>query len=134
MRQARLLLADSHTIMLEALRRLLEPKFEIVGIADDTKSLFEAVDKLKPNIAVVDLSLPVANKGNIARQLKDRNPELKLIVLSVHDEPAVVNEAMAAGALGFVLLRSAAWDLIPAIREVLEGRTYVSPALGGKVW
>lgn len=120
--------------MLRSIGDLLEPGFEIVGMVEDAKTLLKAADILKPDIAIVDLSLPVAGKDNIARLLKDRNPELKLIVLSVHDEPAVVNEALAAGALGFVLKRSAAWDLIPAIQEVLEGRTYVSPALGGKVW
>ena len=132
MKQARLILADSHKVMLEALRRLLEPKFEIVGMADDTNSLFEAVDKLKPDIAIVDLSMPVSNKFNIARQLKNRNPELKVIVLSVHDEALVVRESLASGALGIVLKWSAAEDLVPAIREVLEGHTYISPALGGK--
>jgi len=63
------------------------------------------------------------------RQLKDRNPGLKVIVLSVYDEPEVINKILATGVSGYVLTRSAAWDLIPAIRKVLQGQTYVSPAL-----
>ncbi|MCH7913420.1 MAG: response regulator transcription factor [Deltaproteobacteria bacterium] len=128
MKKARVLLADSHKLMLEASRYLLEPTFEIVGTVNDTISLLEAAETLKPDVAVVDLSMPVSNGVNAVRQLKNRNAELKVIVLSVHDEPEVVNEVLAIGVLGFVLKRSAALDLIPAIWKVLQGRTYVSPA------
>ncbi len=128
MKKARVLLADSHKLMLEASRYLLEPTFEIVGTVNDTKSLLEAAETLKPDVVVVDLSMPVSNGVNAVRQLKYRNAELKVIVLSVHDEPEVVNEVLAIGVLGFVLKRSAALDLIPAIWKVLQGRTYVSPA------
>ena len=128
MKKARVLLADSHKLMLEASRYLLEPTFEIVGTVNDTISLLEAAETLKPDVAVVDLSMPVSNGVNAVRQLKNRNAELKVIVLSVHDEPEVVTEVLAIGVLGFVLKRSAALDLIPAIWKVLQGRTYVSPA------
>jgi len=128
MKKARVLLADSHKLMLEASRYLLEPTFEIVGTVNDTISLLEAAETLKPDVAVVDLSMPVSNGVNAVRQLKNRNAELKVIVLSVYDEPEVVNEVLAIGVLGFVLKRSAALDLIPAIWIVLQGRTYVSPA------
>lgn len=128
MKKARVLLADSHKLMLEASRYLLEPTFEIVGTVNDTKSLLEAAETLKPDVVVVDLSMPVSNGVNAVRQLKYRNAELKVIVLSVHDEPEVVNEVLATGVLGFVLKRSAVLDLIPAIWKVLQGRTYVSPA------
>ena len=128
MKKARVLLAYSHKLMLEASRYLLEPTFEIVGTVNDTISLLEAAETLKPDVAVVDLSMPVSNGVNAVRQLKNRNAELKVIVLSVHDEPEVVNEVLAIGVLGFVLKRSAALDLIPAIWKVLQGRTYVSPA------
>jgi len=128
MKKARVLLADSHKLMLEASRYLLEPTFEIVGTVNDTISLLEAAETLKPDVAVVDLSMPVSNGVIAVRQLKNRNAELKVIVLSVHDEPEVVNEVLAIGVLGFVLKRSAALDLIPAIWKVLQGRTYVSPA------
>jgi DNA-binding NarL/FixJ family response regulator len=129
MKEARLLLADSHELMLEGLSYLLKSTFEIVGKVNDTKSLLEAAETLKPDVAVVDLSMPAFNEVNAVRQLKDWNPELKVIVLSVYDEPTVVNETLDIGVSGFVLLRSAAWDLIPAIRYVLQGRTYVSPSV-----
>ena len=129
MKEARVLLADSHKLMLEASRYLLEPTFEIVGTVNDTKSLLEVADTLKPDVAVVDLSLPTTNEVNAVHQLRNRNPELKVIVLSVYDEPEVINKILATGVSGFVLTRSAAWDLIPAIRKVLQGQIYVSPAL-----
>jgi len=129
MKEVRVLLADSHKLMLCGLNHLLNPMFEVVGQVNDAKSLLEAAETLKPDVVVVDLSMPAFHEDNVVRQLKDRNPELKVIVLSVHDEPTVVNKTLATGVSGFVLTRSAAWDLIPAIRKVLQGQTYVSPAL-----
>jgi DNA-binding NarL/FixJ family response regulator len=90
------------------------------------RSLVEAVDRIAPDLAVVDLSIPVAEGTNVARQLKRRYPSLPLIVLSVHDEPAVASQLLAAGVAGFVLKRTAATDLVPAIEEVLRGGKYVS--------
>ncbi len=129
MKEARVLLADSHKLMLCGLDHLLNPMFEIVGMVNDTKSLLEAAETLKPDVVVVDLSLPTSNEVNAAHQLRDRNPELKVIVLSVHDGSTVVQETLATGVSGYVLFRSAAWDLMPAIQKVLQGETYVSPAV-----
>jgi len=95
----------------------------------DKASLFETAEKIKPDLAVVDLSLPVSGEINIARQFKDKYPDLKIIILSVHDEKTVVSEMMVSGISGFVLKRSAASDLIPAVEEVLGGKTFVSPSL-----
>ena len=129
MKQGCILLADSHLNMLEGVRSLLQGMFAAVVMVADETSLFQAADKLKPDLAVVDLSMPVADEFNVARCLKNHYPELKVIILSVHDEPMVVKEALAAGACGFVLKRSVATDLIPAVREALEGRTFISPAV-----
>ncbi len=126
---ARVLLADSHMLMLEGLSYLLKPTFEVVGMVSDTNSLLEAADKIKPDVVVADLSMPTFHEVNAVRKLKDRNPELKVIVLSVHDGSTVVQETLATGVSGYVLLRSAAWDLMPAIQKVLQGETYVSPAV-----
>ncbi len=101
MNQPRLLLADSQNAMLEAIKSLLEPEFEIVGTVHDKKSLHESADTLKPDIAVVDFSM-LGFDLTVVRQLKNRNPELKLIILSVYDEALVVRETLAAGALGYV--------------------------------
>ncbi len=122
------LLADRHQNMLEGVRRLLDTIFDAVVMVADEKSFYDAVEKLRPALTIVDLSLPVSGESNVARWLKSRHPDLKFIILSVHDEPTVVDEVLDAGASGFVLKRSAVTDLIPAIREVLQGRSYVSPA------
>lgn len=128
MKQGRVLLADSHQNMLEGIRGLLETMFEAVVMVADERSLLEATDMLKPDLAVVDLSLPPSGEVNVARRLKNRHPELKVIFLSVHDEATVLKEILAAGAGGFVLKRSAATDLVPAVQQVLQGGTYISPA------
>jgi DNA-binding NarL/FixJ family response regulator len=128
MKPGRVVLADSHLNMLEGVHSLLEDLFDTVLMVADERSLMEAVATFKPELVVVDLSLPGVEEANIARRLKSRFPDLRIIVLSVHDEPAVVRQFMGAAA-AFVLKRSAATDLLPAIREVLRGGAYVSPAL-----
>ncbi len=125
MKKPRVLLADSHMVMLVGLRYLLDPTFEIVGMVDNPDSLLASADKLKPDVVVMDLSITI----DTARQLKKQNPQQAIIVLSAYDEPAVMRQALDAGSIGFVLLQSAAWDLIPAIGAVLEGKTYVSPGV-----
>lgn len=129
MKRGCVILADSHQNMLDGIRGLLETVFETVVMVADKKSLFEAADKLKPELAVVDISLPISGEANIARQFKSRYPELKFIIVSVHDEPTAVQEVMSAGASGFVLKCSIATDLFPAVRAVLQGGTYISPPL-----
>jgi len=129
MKYGSVILADRHQNMLEGIRGLLEAMFETVVMVADKASLFDTTEKINPDLAVVDLSLPVSGEINIARQLKDKYPELKIIILSVHDEKTVVSEIMASGVSGFVLKRSVASDLISAVEEVLGGKTFVSPLL-----
>jgi DNA-binding NarL/FixJ family response regulator len=119
-------LADSHLNMLRGVLDLLETMFEVVVMAADEKSLVAAIDKLKPDLVIADLSLGVSSEGNIARFLKKRYPELLFIILSIHDDSTVVEECLAAGTAGFVLKRKAAMDMIPAVREVLRGRKFIS--------
>ena len=125
------ILADSHLNMLRGVRDLLETMFEVVVMAADEKSLVAAIDKLMPDIVVADLSLSVSSEGNIARFLKKRYPDLLFIILSIHDDSTVVEECLAAGTAGFVLKRTAAMDMIPAVREVLQGRKFVSQSARG---
>jgi DNA-binding NarL/FixJ family response regulator len=120
------ILADRHPNLLEGIRGLLETMFESVVMVADKRSLFEAVERIKPDLAVVDLSLAGSGEASIARAINDSYPELKLIILSVHDEPAAIDEVMSAGALGFVLKRSVAIDLFKAVESVQQGRTFVS--------
>jgi len=129
MKYGSVILADRHQGMLEGIRGLLEAMFETVVMVADKASLFNTAEKIKPDLAVVDLSLLVSSEINIARQLKDKYPDLKIIILSVHDEPTVVSEIMNSGVSGFVLKRSAASDLFSAVDEVLGGKTFVSPSL-----
>ena len=94
----------------------------------DEPSLTEAVAGAQFDLVIADLSFPLSSGENVARLLQRLNPELKAIILSVHDEQTVVDECLAAGAKGFVLKRSAATDLLAAVEAVLKGGTYISPA------
>ncbi len=123
------ILADRHQNMLEGIRGLLEVMFETVIMVADKSSLLEAIKKIGPDLAVIDLSLPVSGEINIAHQIKSAYPDLKIIILSVHDDNTVVNVVMGCGISGFVLKRTAATDLFPAVDEVLGGKTFVSPSL-----
>jgi DNA-binding NarL/FixJ family response regulator len=131
MKWGRVLLADSHLNMLGGVHSLLDALFEAVLMVADERSLVDAVPTFMPDLVIVDLSLPGEGEPNIAKCLMRRHPHLRLIVLSVHDEPAVVSQMLSAGVAGFVLKRTAATDLLPAIKEVLGGGTYVCPALQG---
>ena len=113
--------------MLGGIHSLLDASFESVLMVADERSLMEAVATFKPELVVMDLSLPGEGEANIAKRLMQRHPELRLIVLSVHDEPTVVSQVRNAGVAGFVLKRAAATDLIPAVNVVLQGGNYVSP-------
>jgi DNA-binding NarL/FixJ family response regulator len=133
MKYARVLLADSHLNMLGGVHGLLEARFEVVLMVADERSLEDAATTFRPDLVVVDLSLPRAGEVDIARRLLGRHPGLRLIVLSVHDEPTVVAQMLGAGVAGFVLKRAMGTDLLPAVQEVLRGGTYVSPALQGEL-
>jgi DNA-binding NarL/FixJ family response regulator len=121
------LLADNHPNMLAGVQSLLENLFTVVVMVTDEASLHVAIIKMTPDVVVVDLSLPVEGSYNIMLELSSRYPGLKIIVLSVHDEPAAVQASLAAGVAGFVLKRTAVRDLVEAVEAVLEGRSYISP-------
>ena len=129
MPQGRVVLADKNTNVLGGIRRLLEAEVEAVLMVTDEISLRHALEHFNPDVVVADLSLPVSTSSNIARELKNRFPLIKVIILSMHDERSVFDEVMASGIEGFVLKRRAVMDLIPAIREVLRGHKYISPDL-----
>ncbi len=131
MRQCRVILADKHSSMLGGIRRLLEEEVETVLMVADEISLYHALANFDPDVVVADLSLPISTGTNIAWGLKKNFPKIRIIILSIHDEKSVVDDAMAAGVEGFVLKRRAVVDLIPAIREVLQGRKYISPDVNG---
>jgi DNA-binding NarL/FixJ family response regulator len=125
-------LADAHPEMLEALRGLLAGRFRTTMMVADVTSLLEAVERIGPDLVVVDHSLSASGDVNVVRTLFSRYPGLRVIVLSVHDEQAAVSQVLSAGAAGFVLKRTAAADLMAAVDAVLRGETYVSAVSGSR--
>lgn len=129
MKQKRILIADAHPTMLSSLRVLLKDTFDVMFMVADERSLVEAVARAEPDLVIADLSIPVSSGENVARLLHRVNPELRLVIVSVHDDQTLVDECLAAGAKGFVLKRQAVLDLIPAVIAVLNDGTYVSSSL-----
>lgn len=127
MRKPRVLLADDHALVAEGIQKLLEPDVELVGTVPDGRALMKAAEELAPDVAVVDISLPLLNGVDAARQIKKHHPEIKLIILTMHSDQNFVTEAFKVGVSGYVLKQSAASELLFAIQEVLKDRTYVSP-------
>ncbi len=128
MKYGRVVLADGHLNLLGGVHSLLDALFESVLMVADERSMMEALAKFAPSLVVVDLSLSDSGETNIAMRLRRSHPDVPLIVLSVHDEPNVVIQVQNSGATGFVLKRTVATDLVPAVHQVLRGGTYVSPA------
>ncbi len=126
MRRARILLADDHRLLLEAFKKLLEPQFEVVGTARDGRVLLGAAQELKPDVIVLDIAMPQLSGLTAARRLKRMMPEVKLIFLTVNEDPDLASEAIRAGASGYVLKNSAASELFQAIEAALEGKMYVT--------
>ena len=129
MRKPRILLADDHSLVLEGFRRILEDQCEVVGTAEDGRALLEAASRLKPNVVLLDISMPLLNGIDATRHLKKISPDIKVIFVTMHADPAYLNEAFKAGASGYLLKRSAGTELIQAIQSVLGGNYYVTPLL-----
>src|SRR6185295_19638729 len=126
-RRPSLLLADDHPLFLDGVRRLLESKYDVVGTVADGKALITAAQQLRPDVIVVDISMPEMNGLAAAQNIRKTVPSAKFIVLSVHSDQAYVSEAFRVGVRGYVSKRAAAAELLTAIKHVLEGRTYVTP-------
>ena len=129
MRKARVLLADDHRLLLQAFEKLLQPDFEVVGTVSDGLALIAAARELKPDVIVLDISMPQLNGMVAAERLKKMMPEVKLIFLTVNEDAGFASEAMRIGASGYLLKSSAASELFHAIEVALEGRTYVTPMI-----
>ena len=133
MRRPRVLLADDHKIVAEGLRSLLEPEFEIVGIVEDGRALVAAAQKLNPDVIVADISMPLLNGIEAARQLKKGTSQAKIVFLTMHPDVMYATRALEAGASGYVLKHAAPSELITAIREALKGRIYLTPLIAKDV-
>jgi DNA-binding NarL/FixJ family response regulator len=130
----RLLLADDHAIVREGLSRLLEADFQIIGTVGDGRALLEAAQKLKPDVIVADLSMPLLNGLEALRQLQRANLRCKVVILSMHADVEFASEALRMGASAYVVKHSASQSLSRAIQHVLEGGTFVSPRIALDVW
>jgi DNA-binding NarL/FixJ family response regulator len=124
------LLADSHRGLTDGMRGLLATTFETVVMVADEGSLFESAGRLHNDLAVVDLALSRGNGLELVRRLRGRFPEMKLIIVSTHDQSILSRSVLDAGANGFVVKRALATDLLAAIDAVLAGAEYVSPTAG----
>ena len=130
----RVLLADDHALIRQGLKALLESQgFQVVGEASDGQATLRSAEKTHPDVAILDISMPVLNGMDAARELKKSSPKTKIILLTQHDEDQYVTEALRAGAKGYVLKSQAAEDLVQAIREVCRGSVYLSPSISRSV-
>jgi DNA-binding NarL/FixJ family response regulator len=116
-------------MLLDALKGVLEPRCEVVGMVGDGRSLLEAAAKLQPDIIVVDIAMPQLNGLDAARQIKHSMPRVKLIFMTMNEDPYLVGEAFRAGASAYLVKQAAALELTNAIELVLKGRTYVTPSI-----
>jgi DNA-binding NarL/FixJ family response regulator len=130
MRRPRLLLGDDHALILDGIRASLQTEFDIVGVARDGKALVEAAARLHPDIVVLDISMPELNGFEAARHIREADPDIKLIFLSQHLNPAYVKHALRVGASGYVLKSGATEELRQAIAATLQGKTYITPSFG----
>lgn len=129
MMRPRILLADDHTMLLDAFTALLARDFDVVGTVTDGRMLLEECARLVPDVVVLDIAMPLLNGLDAGRQLRAQRRSLKLIYLTMNPSPELAAEALRLGASGYVLKSSAAHELLQAIREALKGRSYITPLL-----
>jgi DNA-binding NarL/FixJ family response regulator len=127
MSRPRVLLADDHVLLLGAFEKLLASECDIVGQVVDGRALVEAAERLKPDVVVLDISMPLLNGLEAGRQIRQRLKSVKLVFLTMNEDADVAAEAFRSGASGYLLKRSASSELMTAIREVMQGRSYITP-------
>ena len=127
MTRTRVLLADDHQMLADALKGVLEPRFDVVATVRDGRALLEAAKKWQPEVVVVDIAMPQLNGLDAARQLKHSMPKIKIVFMTMNEDPDIVREAFRAGASAFLLKQAAAFELTDAIEKVLKGGSYITP-------
>lgn len=125
----RIVLADDHGLILEGLRNLLQKDFDVVGTATNGRDLVAEAERQKPDAVLLDVSMPILNGMEAARQIKSREPRTKILFVTQKSDRQYVQTALRSGASGYILKQAAINEIGPALREVLSGRYYVSPAL-----
>ena len=133
MTRARVILADDHQLFAEGLKALLADEHEVVAIVGDGPSLLEAVRDLSPDVVVADVSMPELNGIECVRKLRDSAPDVKVVLLTMHEEADLAAAAVRAGAAGYLLKHGGATDVLDAVRRALEGEVMVSPSLAREV-
>ena len=133
MKRPRVIMADDHAMLVDALSRVVEPEFEVVETVGDGRALLAAAEKHRPDVIIVDVSMPLLNGVEATRQIKKADPRVKVIILTMHESSQFATQAFEAGASGYLLKHSASEELIQAIREVLKGRHYVTPLIAKDV-
>ena len=129
MSRPRVLLADDHALLLGAFEKLLGAEYDIVGQVSDGRALVAAAETLNPDVIVLDISMPLLNGLEAGRQIKQKSRGVKLVFLTMNEDADLAAEAFRSGASGYVLKRSAASELTTAIREVMQGRSYITPLI-----
>jgi DNA-binding NarL/FixJ family response regulator len=134
--KTRIVLADDHPIVLDGLRNLVraEDDFELVGEAASGFSALKLIREKRPDVAVLDISMPELNGIILSRRLAGEMPDIRLLILTLHEDRAYLNQALDAGVRGYVLKRSAVENLVQAIRAVVVGGLYIDPAIVGRVF
>jgi DNA-binding NarL/FixJ family response regulator len=125
----RILLADDHALVAEGFKRLLEPEFEVIGTVADGRALLRQAPALQPDVILVDLNMPLLNGFDAGKQLRALSPRTKIIVVTMNEDADVAADAMDKWASGYLLKKSAGSELLKAVRDVLHGASYITPAL-----
>lgn len=133
MKRLRILLGDDHSFVLKGIRALLEGHFEVVGAEGSGKALVEAALCLKPDLVVLDVSMPIMNGIDAAREIKKALPSTKLVFLSMHSNAIYLRKALEVGASGYILKSGAAEELLTGIEEARKGKIYITPHFGQEV-
>lgn len=132
-RRARVLLADDHLMVAEALKSLLSEEFHLVGVVGDGRELIEAAGRLRPDVIVADIAMPHLNGIDALTRLREDGNHVPVVFLTMHRDVTYARRALEAGASGFVLKHSASVELLTALHAALEGKTYLTPQLAGEV-
>lgn len=132
-KRTRVILADDHRIVTEGLKNLLDPEFDLVEVVEDGQALLEAARKHKPDVIVADISMPKLNGIDALVELKKEDPDVRVVILTMHKEVSYARRALAAGASGYVLKHSAPFELVDAIHMAMDGETYLSPRIAGEI-
>lgn len=129
MAKPRVLMADDHKIVLEGLRGMLDEEFEVLPAVTDGRELVDSALRLQPDVVIVDISMPLLNGIEAVRQLHEKGSSAKVVFLTMHADQTYATRALQAGGSAYVLKHSASDELVTAIRTVLRGKTYISPAV-----